>query len=51
MHLVLGLLALFLAFRIYRVLVATVMAMGRLFADAATREQSKKPTIVPKGVN
>jgi hypothetical protein len=50
-HLVLGGVALFLVFRVYRVLVATVMAMGKLGGEAMTREQSKRPVIVPKGVN
>jgi hypothetical protein len=50
-HLVLGGVALFLAFRVYRVLLATVMAIGKIGGDVVAREQSKKPTVVPKGVN
>jgi len=50
-HLILGLVALFLAFRVYRVLVATVMAMGKLGGETLTREQYKKSSVVSKEVN
>jgi hypothetical protein len=50
-HLALGLVALFLVFRVYRVLVATVMAMGRLGGEAIAREQSKRPFAIRKEVN
>jgi len=50
-HLVLGLVALFLAFRVYKVVTATVMALGDFGASAPSRKQPKKPSVVPKGVN